>query len=288
MLHTVDEKRRLSKVIEDRLSKSAEVRPFPAAVTRLTSACQDPNANGRTFEAIIECDPALSAKILRLANSPLFCPSGAVKSIPHAVSLLGLRKLKSVAMSVAGASMFSGGDGALAQRNKLWNHSIGCAVVARTLADRASGIDKDEAFLAGVFHDVGKLLFYDMIPDEYSEVDTSFAGHQLVEEERFLFGVTHEEIGLQSATSWELPSEICTAIRWHHNPDNADEYPQYAHVINAADGLARVWCIGSVERQDPTCVELVADKFELTDDQLDSIRENSRNAFDETMAASTG
>ena len=286
MLHTVDEKRRLSKVIEDRLSKSAEVRPFPAAVTRLTAACHDPNADGKVFESIIECDPALSGKILRLANSPLFCPSGTVKSIPHAVSLLGLRKLKSVAMSVAGAAMFSSGDGATAQRKKLWDHSIGCAVVARCLADLVPGVDKDEAFLGGVFHDVGKLLFYDTIPAEYSEVTASFAGGQLVEEERFLFGVTHEEVGLVSATSWELPAEISTAIRWHHDPDSADDFARYAAVTHAADGLARVWCIGSVEHHESTAVESAADRFELTDDQLEAIKEHSRDAFDETMAAS--
>ena len=98
MLQKLDDKQRLSKQIQEYLSKSPEVRPFPSAVTRLLAACQDPNADGRAFESIIECDPALSVRLLRLANSPLFSPTGKAKSIAHAVSRLGIRKLKSLAM----------------------------------------------------------------------------------------------------------------------------------------------------------------------------------------------
>ena len=285
-LHKVEDKRRLSSKIAERLRKSPEVRPFPAAVAQLTSACQDPNTDIRTFESIIECDAALSGKLLRMANSPLFCPAGQVKTISHAVALLGIRKLKSVAMSVAGSAMFSSGSQAQDQRRYLWNHSVGCAVVAQCVARHVPDVEPDEAFLAGVFHDIGKLLFYDTIPDEYSEVDAEFNGERLVEEEDFLFGTTHELVGLASADSWKLPSEIRSAIGWHHRPAESESCPAYAQVINLADRLAKLWGIGSD----------VMSKDELQDGEqdvpltklqshLEPIQDEARRLFDETVAA---
>jgi HD-like signal output (HDOD) protein len=286
MLHKTEDKRRLAKQIQEYLSKSPEVRPFPAAVSRLLAACQDPDANCQKFESIIECDPGLSVKILRLANSPLFCPSGAVKGIAHAVSLLGLRKLKSIAMSVAGASLFSAGNGAQQQRQQLWSHSVGCAVVARLLADFTPNVNSDDAFLGGVFHDVGKLLFYDVIPIEYAQIESSFDGLSLVEEEAFIMGTTHEEIGLISANSWKLPDEVKAAVGWHHRPDEASLFPEIAAITGVADQMAKRWGIGSETTN--TCSSLddqVNGDCGFTEEDLIIVERKAHKAFCDTMAA---
>lgn len=282
MLHKVEDKRRLANKIGDRLKRSPEVRPFPAAVTQLVSACQDANADSRTFETIIERDPALSGKILRMANSPMFCPVGQVKSIAHAVSLLGIRKLKSIATAIAGEAMFSSGDGSPDQRLKLWDHSIGCAVVARCVATHFTGVDADQAFLAGVFHDIGKLLFYDTIPDEYSQIAVSFSGLQLVNEEEFLFGTTHEMVGLASAKAWDLPNEIKAAIGWHHRPEQAESCPEYARIIHAADRLAKHWGIGSDSVTEEGILEKLGCDMAITEAQFDSMEEEAGILFNET------
>jgi putative nucleotidyltransferase with HDIG domain len=286
MLHKVEDKRRLSKKIQEYLSKSPEVRSFPTAVTRLAAACQDPNANNHELASIIECDPALSVKILRLANSPLFSRSGEIKSIAHAVALLGLRKVKSLAISIAGASMFSIGGGAKRQRQQLWNHSVGCAVVARKLAKYVPGVDADDAFLAGVFHDVGKLLFYDVIPDEYSDIEASFDGVSLVEEEDHLTGTTHEVIGLRSSHSWGLPEEIKAAIGWHHRPEQASVCPGFASVIGVANSLAKNWGVGSETISRPELQAELKDDYGLTEEQLRVMETEARQAFEEIMTAS--
>ena len=285
MQHTIKDKPCLAGIISDRLSKSPEVRPFPTAVTQLSAACQNSISNSQTFASIIERDPALSAKILRMANSPIFCPAGQVKGIAHAATVLGVRKLRSVAMSVAGAEMFSSGEQAQNQRLQLWNHSIGCAVVARSVAGHFAGVDKDEAFLAGVFHDIGKLFFYDAIPNEYSETEASFSGSNLVKEEELRFGTTHEVIGLASAESWELPLEIRTAIGWHHRPSLAESCPAFAQVIHVADRLAKHWGIGSDGSPEENLLDGLEREFGLIKSQFDSMEEEARRVFDETQSA---
>ena len=276
---TFDTKLELREKIAARLSSTEEIRPFPVSVTRLYAACQDPETDIREFESIIECDAVLSAKLLKFANSPLFCASGGVKRIAHAVSLLGMRRLKSLATSVAGAIMFAKGQGAEEQRVALWRHSVGCAVVAQQLAWQFDAVDESDAFLAGIFHDIGKLLFYDVIPHEYSELEAYFSGDRLAEEEGRVFGTNHAQVGLKSAASWKLPLEIRTAIGWHHEPSQANEFPGFAKLISVADKLARQWGIGS----DPTANAPSVD-IGVYGDKLQAMEAKVREAYAEIIA----
>lgn len=279
MLHKVEDKRRLYKRIQEHLKSSPELRPFPDAVTRLVVACRDPETNSKHIEEIVACDPSLSVKILRLANSPLFCLSRNVTSIVHAVRLLGRRKVKSIGMSAAALNMFASGDGATLQRQRLYHHCVGCGSVASCVANHLQGVESSDAFLAGVFHDVGKLLFYDVISEEYKELSDTYRGDSLVEEESFLFGTNHQEIGLTSANLWGLPNEILAAIGWHHRPEDAPFEKPYARVIAVANGLAKQWGIGS--ESDPL-VELnheLIEQLGLTDSQLAEIEEEANEAF---------
>ncbi len=285
MIHKVEDRRQLANKIQERLDKSPEVRPFPAVVARLVSACQDPNATSREFESIIECDPALSGKILRMANSPMYCPSGSVKSISHAVSLLGLRKLRSVAMSIAAESMFADGGEAVQARKRLWSHSVGCAMVARYLAEHVPDADPDVAFLGGLFHDIGKLLFYDAIPNEYDEIDGRLCDMALIEEEQFLFSTTHVAVGSASAASWGLPVALWAATRWHHNPEEADCDEQLVNVVAAANCLSREWGIGDCGNAGLPAPDHILKRIDLEEEQFAAIREQAEGSFEGTMAA---
>jgi len=283
-MHIAKDARGLAKKIHQRLSESQAVRPFPVAVARLTTACHDPNADAGQFASIIECDPAMSVKILKMANSPLFCPSGEVKSIAHASSLLGLRRLKSLAMSVAAAEMFSSGSQVgQKERRGVWRHSLGCATVARALTRHISGFDEDQVFLAGVFHDIGKLFFLDAIPEEYGEVHSSCTGLQLLEVEQLHFGVTHERIGYLSAISWNLPEIIRVAIGWHHRPDEAEAFGDFVRVIHFADCLSAAWSMESSSQTVHDSLQACLEHYDLTVEQLGSIEVQARQTLEVAM-----
>ena len=286
LLLRAEEKRKLAKQVQDHLDSSPEVRPFPAAVTRLLAACQDSKATAATFESIIECDPALSIRLLRLVNSPLFGLTDKVKDIAHAVVLVGNTRLKTLAMSVAGASMFTGSDEAQQYRTSLWNHSVGCAVVAQQLGKKVPGVHTDNAFLSGIFHDVGKLLFYDIAPKEYSELSRACNHEQLIGEEAFIFGKTHEEIGLQSSHSWDLPNEIKYAIGWHHRPTEAPGFEEHTTLIGIADQLAHHWGIGSDIDETEDLETTLIEKYELSDEYLEELKATVEEQYAETIKGS--
>lgn len=274
-------RRQLSAKIREHLDKSPEIRPFPAAVSRLLAAVQNPHASLKTFEPIIESDPSLSIQVLRLANSPLFgLPK--VNSIAHAVSLLGVNRLRTLGMSVAGATMFSHGKQAEMQRRITWNHSVGCAIVGRLLSEYIPDVSPEDAFLGGIFHDVGKLFFYDVVPKEYASLTSTHSGAGLAEEERQVFGTNHEEIGLNSAHSWQLPPTIKAAIAWHHRPESAPVHPEVAAAIFFADGLAQSWGIGPANAAFCPQQDVIRE-YGISDEDLHEIQEQARVEFDEVM-----
>lgn len=272
----------LAERVETSLRQRPEVRPFPAAVTQLLAACKNPDANAATFEKIIECDPGLSVRLLRMANSPIYGLAREVGSVGHATTILGMRQLKSLALSVAGAGMFAVGSTATKQRQTLWEHSMGCATVGRLLARSAATVSPDDAFLAGIFHDVGKLLLYDVAPDEYTKLTARCKAQELIEEEERVFGINHEEIGLKSAHSWGLSEDLKMAIGFHHKPNVASAHMELVMLIHTANDLALAWGIGS---SDSGVCDETLERLSLDDESLANVRDQARRVFHETMQA---
>ena len=266
-------------LIQQALENAPEVRPFPAAVTQMMAACQDPNVTAGDFEKIVECDPALAMRLLRFANCPLYGLKKEVRSVGHATMVLGIAKLRNLALSLAGADMFSSGNSAGKERKAMWHHSLGCASLARILAKSYSETSPDDAFLAGVFHDVGKLLLFDVVPDVYADVNAKYSGNELIETEKLLFGVTHQEIGLKSAHSWGLPKDIKSAIGYHHCPDNAPINSAFAKIVGTANDLALAWGIGTESGEDAEMDDELANRLDIDAEALGAIRDAACESY---------
>jgi putative nucleotidyltransferase with HDIG domain len=274
-----------AKRIQDAIKDKPEVRPFPAAVSQLVAACQDPNANAALFEKIIGCDPALSVRLLRMANSPLCGLAKEVRTISHAVSVLGIRHLRSLALATAGSSMFSQGSSGAAARQALWNHSLGVATVARMLAKYIPSVPAEEAFLAGIFHDVGKLLLFDVVEKEYAELTAAYSGLDLINQEQLLLETTHEEIGWRSATSWGLSEAIKMAIGFHHRPADAEVHRDMVSLTHIADHLAKAWHLGSEDVPNSASSGDALDHLALDENLLADVHANAESAYQETVSA---
>lgn len=263
------------------LDECPEVRPFPAVVTQLLAAIQNPDAKAATIAGIIECDPALAIRLLRMANSPLYGLRTEIQSIEHACTVLGMRPLKTLALTVAGVGMFSEGSGAQTERNALWSHSLGCATVARLLARTVPSVSSDQAFLAGVFHDVGKLLFFDLVPSEYSNLTQIYSASELTGQEQARFETTHELIGMKSAHSWNLSESVKVAIGYHHRPEESPNHFDLAAIVNVADGLARTFGVGSAGTPYLDVSDHVIQELGLSQDVLAGIHDESHAAYKE-------
>ena len=273
----------------ERLEELPEIKPFPTAATQLMSACQNPDSTSKDIAAIIQCDPGLAMRLLRVANSSMYGFSREIRTIDHAIVVLGFRTVRDLSVSMAGAEVFSQGDSAQAERAALWRHSLACATVARMLAQHVEELNPEEAFLAGIFHDVGKLIFFDLATDDYIALIERTDPRNLIAEEESVFRTTHQEVGQNCADEWGLPEEINSAIGYHHNPEDAPADFELVALIQAANLLANAWQIG-VDGEPSIDEAEVLERIELPIDAavLEQVKENAPAAFEETMQVCTG
>jgi len=260
-----------------------EIRPFPEIAQRIIAACNDAKTTASELCDLIQGDPSISLRVIQVANSSAYGLSGEVRTLRHAVVVLGFRTLRNLALSVAASDVFaSAGDDKVA-RDALWEHSMAVACVANCLSDIAN-VNAEEAFLAGIVHDAGKLVFLDLASSEYFEATEHDNLKTIIAKERSLYGTDHQELGLRCADEWGLPFEISEAIGSHHQIiENRVDDP-LIELIGVADVLARHWGIGSPVDEEDIEVLLTNTSFEIPMDDLDELEQQIRANFADLKA----
>jgi putative nucleotidyltransferase with HDIG domain len=192
------------------------VPPFPTVAQRVLSLANDQDTAVSDIEKLIRMDPSFSAELLRFANSALFGSRREVRSLRHAISMVGLDRVKVMATFVAVNRMVRSVVRTEALR-KVWLHSLATAVIAEEMS-RVSRMARDGAYTTGLLHNLGSLGMMSAFPDEYSrmlEVSNDF-GFDLLHTERDLFEIDHCAAGAYLAQDWDFPDDIVTAIASHH------------------------------------------------------------------------
>lgn len=274
--------------LEEAIRRVTELRPFPETASRLLSACQSEASSSQMIAEIVKHDPGVAARLLRIANSSMYGQAGRVRTIEQAIVLLGLRCVSDIAVAIAGQDLMNHGETSVAERRILWKHSLACAVVARTVAAVATDVRPEEAFLAGIFHDIGKLLFYDIVPDDYSQAVADVSLDDLLESERTTFGMTHESVGACCARQWGLSSAVRSAIGFHHRPEQSTDDSPLVLVTAAANALAHEWQLGCpASGQAPTNLETWTSSLGLCDDDLATAADRATAEFEEALEVCT-
>ncbi len=230
-----------------RIDKSFDMPSIPLVLMRILQVLDNDTATSSQLEALILHDPPLSARILKLANSAFYSFRAEVKTIAHAISLLGLNLVKSLAIGVTVFDSFSTGvKGEAITLNKLWIHSFGVAMVAQEIWTRRSSRQEGEfAFMCGLLHDIGKMVFFKRDPREYRTfflTEKTKNDPDISRQEVDYFGIDHASIGAMLAKEWGLPPELATVIRYHHSP--LDSNVRLPAVISMADMVAKVTDVG--------------------------------------------
>jgi putative nucleotidyltransferase with HDIG domain len=236
---------------------------LPAAVARVHALAADPRSGPADFEALLRPDPALSANLLRLANSAHFAPRSRVETVRQAVAVLGLKRTSDLATGAAFAPLVPKRlPGYEVDAAAFWLHCAAVAVLAEKLAAEAGGAP-DLTFTAGLLHDVGKLAVCAFVAGEASAIAARLrAGEAFAAAERGTLGLDHAEVGAVVALRWGLPPAVADVARWHHRPGDVPEGVdrRLVAVVHAADGLAHALGLGADRGElaralDPAAVE---------------------------------
>jgi len=220
--------------------------PLPEVAWKVLEITSDLYRGTQALEEIISSDQALTARLLRIANSDVFGVQRAVVTVAEAAIVLGNRRLRSV---VIAASL----DGVLKKTpagRLQWEHSLAVGLAARELAKEIGYADLDEAFVAGLMHDIGKNILDGQYPDSYGRVLELIAetGQETVEAERLVLGCDHCEAGQLLADVWNLSEPLAEVVRLHHTPEEAEVDSELCHIVHLADSIVVKLGIGPIGR----------------------------------------
>ena len=211
--------------VQQFVNRIGDLPSVPAIAATVIALVEDPNASAEDLRAVIERDPALAARILKVANSSLFGFSRRIETLRHAIALLGFRTVKNLVLGASMKEVFK--RFGLTER-LLWEHATRAGAVAARLSEHPGvDVDREEAFTVGLLHDLGKIALNNAAPEEYSRVVARVYndGVGFVVAEREIFGFDHAELGALVAEKWRLPPRLETAIRLHHTPEALDTLP---------------------------------------------------------------
>ena len=196
---------------------------------------------------IIRRDPSLTSRLLRLVNSVYYGLSTPVNSIEEAVFYLGIRQIRQLAMVTPVIEDFQ----KLTRQcdfpwREFWQHCIGTAILTREVTTSIHSQSEDADYVAGLVHDVGKIVMAWAFPDHFSEIHRQAAasGRNLVEIENEILGIDHCELGARYLERNRLPELMINSARYHHQPEKATQYPQVIAAVQIADLLIRSEKIG--------------------------------------------
>ncbi|MDQ7833126.1 MAG: HDOD domain-containing protein [Desulfovibrionaceae bacterium] len=221
------------------VAHETELASFPDIYFQLKEEMESPRSSVGRITALISRDVSLSAKLLRLANSPLYNFSGAVESIDRAVALIGMDQISTLALGVTAINYFKGIPPELVDMRSFWRHAVSCGLLAKLLANAVGVNNVERFFVEGLLHDVGRLILFKKMP--YASTDALLYAREnrvpVVEAERVAFGYIHTDVSRPLLTHWRFPSGISDGINHHHDPAEAKN-PQQAAIIHVADLMA--------------------------------------------------
>ncbi len=221
--------RTLSSITEE-LESIDSLPTLPVIIQELGTALRDPDSDAQRVARIIEDDPSIMARILRVVNSSFYGGSRPTTSVQTAVARLGMDAVHNLAIMTAVYSSFGSGKQTRFDREEFWRHSVCTGLAATVVNDAAGGSHKttctnDMLHLAGLMHDIGKIIFDSYYPDEFSRALDLAAeeGIPLYFAEKKELGVSHDEVGAWFARRWNMSDSIAQAIQRHHDPGSSDK-----------------------------------------------------------------
>jgi putative nucleotidyltransferase with HDIG domain len=225
----------------------AELPPMPASISEVIAACDDQDMTVGQLSQVILRDQSLTANLLKLANSAFYGHARRVTTATEAVVLLGFSAIKSLAISSHTSRLLNGAlPGYGLQQGELWRHSIAVAFTARRLAVEVKLAPVEEAFVAGLLHDLGKTVLSAYLREDFEETMAVVQRERVsfAEAERRVVGFDHAELGARVAQAWNFPAPLVEAIRLHHAPAEAVIKPRLAQVVHLADAIALMLGVG--------------------------------------------
>ena len=229
------------------LVKVKDMPPLPQSITQILKLTRNPKSSVQDLAKVIERDPKLAANILRLANVSYYGFSREISTISYAIVCLGLDTVKSIALNSSAQEMLNDEISAYAlEKGMLWQYSICCATCARIIAKRIRFKESEEAYIAGLLLDIGKIILSSYAEEYFIQIIEKSKSDRVPFDrtEQEVLGFDHSQIGWRIIKKWNLPRSLVEAVKYHHRPDKAKTHKKLTYIVHLADAISCMLGIG--------------------------------------------
>jgi len=276
------------------LKEISHIATLPEVTLKIIELVEDPSSSAQDLHEVISNDPALCSRILKVVNSSFYGLPGQIASINRAIVMLGLNAVKNIAIAASLAKLFRGGElTPFFSAKELWDHSNSVAIASKLISDRLGMGLGDEAYLAGLIHDIG--IMVEMQFDRSNLIDaldrcnadsSGMPSVSLLDTEEEIFGANHQDFGKGLCEKWKFPTPFVAAAGYHHTPTQAPtEARKIVYIVHAADKIASMIDGGfKLDNPSSTIQQEVIEDLKLTDEIISDLVEKLVEAINEQDA----
>lgn len=230
----------------DLIRDDVRVGTLPLVFMRLNEVINNPCSSVLDMGTVIEEDQGLTARLLRLANSPFYSFPSKVETIRQAVTVIGTQQMMDLVLATSVMDMFRGIPAELVTMEAFWHHSISCGIIARIMAVYRREPNVERFFVAGILHDIGRLVIYSKMPEASVKIIMRCRedGELQNKAEREVLNFDHADVGEALLKEWKLPLSLREMVAFHHSPSRAMHFPLEAAVAHTSDIIARALQLG--------------------------------------------
>lgn len=275
----------MNRELEVMIMNAGDLPTIPIVATKVMQLIESERASAEEIAKVVASDPAVAARVLKISNSSFYGCQRQIQTLSHAIMVLGFSTLKSLVVAASVKQVYK--PYGLTEK-MLWEHSFGAGLAARIIAKKTRQVNEEEAFLGGLFHDIGKNIM-NFLDSQQFQTATQICyndGVSFAEAERQVFSYTHSEVGSLVIKKWNFPDNLMKAVLNHHTFNFDEDEDPYQVSLTCVVGLANLFChkVGIGTRDPDYDLDLIqtfpAQLLALDQNTIDSTLEMFQEAFD--------
>lgn len=256
-MNTMTATNMLHKELESAIVIAGDLPAMPVVATKVMQLVEDERATAEELAKIVQSDPTMAARVLKISNSAFYGCQRQIQTLPSAIVVIGFNTLKTLVLMASVKEMFK--PNGLTEK-MLWEQSFGAALAARVIARETRTANPEEAFLAGLMQDIGKIIMQHIDPGKFQMVIEQYynEGLEFDEAEKAFYSFSHAELGGCVLQKWNFPETLVSVVTHHHTFDLPDADDHYQRRMTAVASLANLFCVklGIGERSPRADLEL--------------------------------
>ncbi len=259
---------------------------LPEVSLKVNELVDDPTSSAADMAQVISLDAAITAKLLKVANSSFYRFPSKIDTVSRAVTIIGTRELRFLVLASSAVRSFDKINNKNIDIASFWRHSVYTAVVARLLATKCNILHKERLFVCGLLHDVGRLVMSHRIPDlvQVMQYRAETANIPRYKAEQSVYEIDHALVGAELLKSWGLPESLQEAIKHHHEPEKATDFMLETSIVHIANSLGKLGELGGTDLSQCPMISPVAwEVTKLSPEVVESVLQEARAQFLEAL-----